>query len=207
MNQRVDLTGLRFGKWHVLGFSHSNKRGVANWFAICDCGTERVVVGTNLSHGLSKSCGCSRTGGSLRTHSMCKSRIYGIWSGMLQRCTNPRRDYYENYGGRGIKVCPEWFSFDTFYADMCPTYVPGLSIDRIDNNGDYEPSNCRWATDTQQSRSNRNCKLNPQAVANIRSRLSSGVSKAELARVHGVSESLIRKIADRTIWVEVEAAE
>lgn len=129
----------------------------------CDCGVEKPYYRERVKSGRIVSCGCkrSRVG---RTHGGCRgkklSRVYRTWASMISRCTNARHKSYGSYGGRGIKVCDRWQGangFPNFFADMGEP-LPDLSIDRIDNDGDYEPVNCRWATRSQQQRNKRPCK-------------------------------------------------
>lgn len=124
----------------------------------CDCGKEFVAINKYLLNGSVKSCGCLRadtTAALSATHLMSDSRTYGKWQGMHTRCTNPNRVQFKDWGGRGIKVCERWMNFEKFLEDMgeCP---PGLELDRWpDQNGNYEKSNCRWATRKQQMRNTR----------------------------------------------------
>lgn len=115
----------------------------------CDCGVEKSVIAGSVGH--AASCGCV-----IAQHGMSKTRTYAIWNGMLERCTNPNATGYKYYGGRGIKVCERWRTFENFYADMGERPSPKHSIDRKDNDGNYEPGNVRWATSFQQARNRSN---------------------------------------------------
>src|SRR5262245_17598928 len=158
MTAVIDIAGKRFGRWTVLVIHPERYRNRhALWLCRCEeCGTEHVVRGDTLRGGESTNCGCiprkkqgEKLGKCRRTHGMSRSRAYRCWESMLQRCFNPRNPWYSFYGGRGITVCERWLIFENFYADVGDP-PPGLSLDRIDNNGNYEPSNCRWATSAVQ---------------------------------------------------------
>lgn len=158
MPKRIDLTGQRFGKIVVIGPAGvPTQTGGFVWRCRCDCGNETSVPSGHLRCGATKSCGCGVfvVAGSQRTHGQSKTRTYRIWKAMRKRCQNPNDIGFYRYGGRGISVCDRWSEFENFLADMgeCP---PRRSIDRKDGNGNYEPSNCRWATSYEQVR-NREC--------------------------------------------------
>jgi hypothetical protein len=163
----ADLTYRRFGSLVVvkLGDPHIKRGGqrVRKWVCRCDCGSETAVVAGNLTGGTTISCGCSRkrksvSGSTPRTRRPRMSSVpeRGIWVGIKRRCTNPKRSEFSYYGGRGISMCEEWMhSFDAFYRDMGPRPSSAHSIDRINNDGNYEPGNCRWATRSEQQRNSR----------------------------------------------------
>jgi hypothetical protein len=120
---------------------------------VCDCGTMRTIPATSLRTGRTKSCGCiarERIGSVSRTHGQTGTALYRIWNGMMGRCRNPKNKDYPRYGGRGIKVCERWCSFENFFADMPPRPSPRHSIGRLDNSKGYEPGNVRWETPTEQ---------------------------------------------------------
>ncbi len=158
-----DLTGLRFSRLEVLGW-FGEKRGAYKLYKCrCDCGNIIYTTRNSLYNGCTKSCGCYRLSilASHGVHHMSGTRIYRIWSLMRERCRNSKSPYYKDYGGRGISVCNEWNGkdgFEKFYKwSMANGYADDLSIDRINVNGNYEPSNCRWITLQAQNRNRRSC--------------------------------------------------
>lgn len=160
---RPDLTGQKFGRWTVIEKSEK-KHGKISYLCKCDCGEVRVVTADTLLNGRSMSCGCLQkdiVSQNETTHGMTHERIYAIYYNMRNRCCNPNDDRYKDYGGRGISICPEWLDKDGFINfcnwSMKNGYTDELSIDRINVDGNYEPSNCRWATNEEQANNKRNC--------------------------------------------------
>ena len=153
--KKTDISkGDKFGRWTVMTPDQKNQEtGGRHHSCKCDCGTIRSIYHGNLVSGKTKSCGCmarEMTGNRSRTHGMSGSKIYMTWNRMLSRCSNPIVDRYEQYGGRGIAVCDRWKKFENFYADMGDIPGDGYSIGRKDNDGNYEPGNCRWETALEQ---------------------------------------------------------
>lgn len=150
----------RFGRWTVLGRAGNTSAGTRLLRCRCRCGKIRNVCSANLVSGASKSCGClvpALIKAARTTHGMTGSHEYGCWKAMKARCGNPRAINFARYGGRGIRLCRRWKrSFASFLADMGPSPSAAHSIDRKNNDGHYEPGNCRWATVLQQNR-NRRC--------------------------------------------------
>lgn len=166
-----ELTGQRFGRLTVLKQEEGRKYGSVLWLCKCDCGKIVIVPSGSLTSKSKRSCGCllrevasinASTGNSRRTHGMKGTKIYHIWDSIKYRCLNDNCKSWKNYGGRGITICDEWkTNFEDFYSyvSKLPHYGEiGYSLDRTNNNGNYEPGNVRWATRVEQNRNRRNVK-------------------------------------------------
>lgn len=188
---RIDLSGNKYGRLTVLSFSGQKLSDKGNrcsmWNCVCDCGNTVDVAGSSLKNGTSKSCGCLQkelVSERASKHRLSKTRVYKIWGNMKTRCLNKNSTDYYLYGGRGITLCDRWMTFDNFFADMG---IPSKdkSIDRINPNGNYEPSNCRWATLTEQANNKRTSRI--ISFNGIRRSLK------EWARSLGLNESSLRE--------------
>lgn len=152
--QAQNILGKSFGESIVVGYLGRSKKGSV-WTLRCICGNTYIASTGALNEGKHKHCGCKYVNPA-QTHKMSNTKRYGQWLTMKYRCINPKSTEYHRYGGRGIKICERWLKFENFWEDMGSTYKSGLTIERINTNGNYEPSNCKWATYDEQSRNKRN---------------------------------------------------
>lgn len=184
---KIDISGQKVGRLLVIEYSASSD-GRKAWICDCDCGNRVEVRGVNLRLGKTRSCGCLKSermsDGIGKTHGMYGSRVNKSWSSMIERCTNEKNVSYKDYGGRGIKVCERWLSFENFYKDMGDR-PPGMSLDRIDNKKGYEPGNCKWSTPKEQQNNRRNS----------RRYIFNGVeyTSLELSEITGIGYHALRK--------------
>jgi len=181
MSRAIDMTGQRVGRLLVVSRAPGDPRYAARWRCHCDCGTVKVIAGTELRRGDAQSCGCLQKEvqrARLTTHGRSRTPLYKTWRGIIDRCTMPTDPRYKNYGARGITVCKRWLQFDNFLRDMGEKPTPAHTIERKNNNRGYSMSNCEWATRTAQAR-------NMRSNVNIRSE---GVTRCltDWLRINGI---------------------
>jgi hypothetical protein len=205
MGTMVDLSGQVFSRLTVVRRAERSSDAGALWLCRCQCGNQAVAASLKLRRGLARSCGCLRLeimADQRTTHGKSRTdpRTYRSWKEMRQRCRNPRSDNFQWYGGRGIQVCQQWESFERFLADM-GARPQGATLDRIDNDGNYEPGNCRWATQKEQTRKQSTTKLTEPLVAQLRAdRAQLGLSYAKLGAKYGISATTAQRCVAGITW-------
>lgn len=191
-----NLIGKIFGRLIVLKRVENDKYGNIKWLCKCSCGNEKIIFGSSLTRNRTRSCGCLKkefAGIQTLKHGHARrgkqSKIYAIWTHIINRCTNKNNSDYKDYGGRGIKICYRWSNknpkgFENFYKDV-GNPPKGKSLDRINNEDNYKPNNWRWATSKQQARNRRNNHLILYNNKNL--------CLAEWEEITGIKQSIIRK--------------
>lgn len=201
MSALKDLKGMTFGELTVIERAKNNKNGKARWLCLCSCENKKIISSANLLSGHTMSCGCMRgkcKAGNFRKsykkrvgnrNGLSNHRLYGIWRNMKMRCNLKSCENYHYYGGRGIKVCDEWTNdFMNFYNwAMANGYTEKLTLDRKNNDGNYEPNNCRWVTQSVQNMNKRGFKARTITINGITKHL------FEWAKETGICDETIRK--------------
>ena len=194
--RRKDLVGNKYGKLTVIGFSNVDAKGHTYWICKCECGGETIARSSHLLSGNVSTCGCGKS--HKRTHGDTGKRLYTIWSNMKSRCYNKNSSEYFRYGGRGISICEEWLDYGVFKDWAINNgYSDELSIDRINNDGNYEPKNCKWSTAKEQANNtsrNRNVCVNGETH-----------SVTEWARILGINQSTLSMRMNKYGWSEERA--
>lgn len=186
MKSQPQLIGTKFGRWTVENFSGTDDNYMRHWWCRCDCGVQRIVKEQRLTGGTSQSCGCLARA-KVTKHGLSTSGIYRRWWAMMNRCYLSTSRSFHRYGGRGIKVCERWHDFESFLADMGLPPNPAAQLERTNNNGNYEPGNCIWATAKEQQR---NRSTNRHVVFSGKS-----ITVAEAAEISGVKYfTLLRRL-------------
>ena len=191
-----DLTGQRFGFLTVIS-RNERKSDVTYWNCVCDCGKETVVSRPSLIQGRTRSCGCyhnkmcaERIAKIRTTHGMTNTRLYTVWVSMKARCLNTKNKRYEQYGGRGIKICEDWKSFEPFRDWALENgYNDNLSIERIDVDGNYDPQNCKWIPMSDQAK---NTRSNRRVTINGETRILSEWSRISGIKAHTIRHRIIK---------------
>ena len=183
------IIGKRFGNLTVISLDHITTNHNTYWLCRCDCGNEKVVYRGGLTSGDIISCGCyhkEHLNEYGKTHGLSNDKMYSKWSGMMQRCTNPKASNYERYGGRGIDICDDWRNNPEHFIEWAYSngYEDGLTLDRKNNNKGYYPDNCRWITTReQQSNTRRNHNITRKGITH---------SIAEWSKLTGVNHETLR---------------
>lgn len=207
-----DLTDKRFGRWTVIKRSENQYTIAERWDCLCDCGTERSVIGNTLKNGSSKSCGCYCNESRFNckrhlTHGLSGNRFYRKWEKIKNRCYCKSCPRYKDYGGRGIKMYEEWINnpekFVEYVSNLPNSDNTEYSLDRINNDGNYEPGNIRWADKYTQARNRRSIVLNIELIREIRE-LSKTLSNREIADKFGMTTNHIYSIVNEYCWIDNE---
>lgn len=203
MGKKLEIAGQTFGR--LTAIKPTGRKGTSGqiyWLFQCDCGNKTEITALDVKRKHIQSCGCLVQIRNV-THGMANTSTYHRWVNMLGRCRNPKNTSYKYYGGRGIRVCERWQKFENFYEDMGEA-PNNLTIERINNDGNYEPTNCKWGTYAEQSRNNRNAKLTVPIVLLIRKLLlESQLLHREIADIFNVNKGTIGEINRNETWKDI----
>lgn len=194
---KYNVFGRKYNRLTIISEPYSELRGGKKRrfvYCECECGKKTKVILNSLMSGSIQSCGCIN----LKYKEKEKARLMrGVLSGMRKRCEDPKHEAYHRYGGRGIKICPEWKWFGNFYNDMHETWQKGLEIDRINSDGNYEKSNCRWVDELTQQRNKSSVVFTEETARQVRE---SDLSQNKLAEIYNVNQSTISRIKNNQRW-------
>lgn len=201
--KRENLIGHKFGRLTLIKRSRTIKNRLY-WLCQCECGKEIEILSYNIKNGHTKSCGCLHKELIIK-HNLSHHPIYHVWRAMRYRCYYETCKTFKNYGGRGIGICPEWKNDFKIFAHwaLCNGWAKGLRIDRIDNNGNYEPDNCRFINLKESNRNTRAIILNEEKVKDIKIRLKNKERSIDIANLYGVNPCLIYGIKKGLTWQDV----
>ena len=201
----LDTAGRLVNTAHMLGqtfdqlvvlYRAANTGGRAQFVCQCSCGKTAVVAGTNLRRGKTKSCGCRRANNLRKiatTHGNSAHPLYARWANMHARCYDPENNRFYRYGARGISVCPRWHDFALYLEDVLPSYKVGLTLDRVDNDGDYTPQNFRWASYKTQGRNRPATIVGKAEIAEMRAMyLSTGCTQRDVGEAFGYCRDTVK---------------
>jgi hypothetical protein len=202
----IDETGKRYGKLLVLCRA-SNHGTKARWHCVCDCGQVKQVTGGHLRSGHSASCGCTafeKMRIATTTHGMASTPLYKVWKEMRARCNRVSHARFSDYGGRGVQVCDAWnTSFEAFKKDVGLQYQAGLQLDRINNDGHYEPGNTRWVDAKTNCRNSRSVRITEQDAGIIKTLLNFGVTYQAAANILGTTKHIVASIGRCRTWKDI----
>ena len=194
MSKINNLQNRKFGRLTVIEMTKKRKNRHVIWKCVCDCGNEVFVASNNLLCGQTRSCGCLQrelASKNNTVHGMRKTRIYNSWAHMIDRCNNPNNAHFKDYGGRGISVYKRWYKFENFFADM-GEMPDELTLERKNNNGNYEPKNCKWATRLEQQANTRKLKWFRAWHKDMMCQFMSN-NQCEFARRYGLEQGCISR--------------
>lgn len=201
MKNQID-PGMRFSRLTTIKREKNTAANKTRWLCVCDCGEYKVINSQMLREGRTRSCGCMVKDMLIErntTHGYSKHPLYGIWRQMVRRCTNPKDKAYRYYGGRGIQVFGEWMNFNSFINDMGDK-PEGMTLEREDNDGDYCPDNCIWASWSKQHENRRSTKLSSASVFFARFHHHNGASIGDLAEFFSVHKTTMASAIRGTTW-------